>query len=75
MKSKMLHIVWILFFLVACIGERSEDGGGESLGSRGKIDVEILVRGADEHDFVRTAEPMSKIAIIAMMPLFPRRWT
>ena len=45
MKSKMLHIVWILFFLVACIGERSEDGGGESLGSRGKIDVEILVRG------------------------------
>ena len=54
MKSKMLHIVWILFFLVACIGERSEDGGGESLGSRGKIDVEILVRGADEHDFVRT---------------------
>ena len=54
MKSKMLHIVWMLFFLVACIGERSEDGGGESLGSRGKIDVEILVRGADEHDFVRT---------------------
>ena len=54
MKSNMLHIVWVLFFWVACIGERSEDGGRESLGSRGKIDVEILVRGADEHDFVRT---------------------
>ena len=62
----MFHIVWILFFLVACIGERSEDGGGESLGSRGKIDVEILVRGADEHDFVLSC---------SMMPLFPRRWT
>ena len=54
MKSNVLHIIWIMFFLVACIGERSTGDGDEFLGTRGKIDVEILVREADEHDFVRT---------------------
>ena len=54
MKSNVLHIIWIMFSLVACIGERSTGDGDEFLGTRGKIDVEILVREADEHDFVRT---------------------
>lgn len=69
MKSNVLHIIWIMFFLVACIGERSTGDGDEFLGTRGKIDVEILVREADDMILFERF-----VLSCSMMPRLPRLW-
>lgn len=55
MKNNILHIVFTLVFLVSCISERSEKDEDMAGGTRGMMSIEVLVDGADEHDYVHTA--------------------
>ena len=55
MKNNILHIIFGIVFLVSCTSERSGEDADTPRGSRSLMTVEVLVDGADEHDYVRTA--------------------
>ena len=55
MKNNILHIVFTLVLLVSCNSERSEKDEDMAGGTRGMMSIEVLVDGADEHDYVHTA--------------------
>ena len=55
MKNNILHIIFGIVFLVSCTSERSGEDADTPRGSRSLTTVEVLVDGADEHDYVRTA--------------------
>lgn len=54
MKNIILYIVFAIVILVSCTSERSVKDTGV-LGTRGAMTVEVLVHGAEKHDYVRTA--------------------
>ena len=55
MKNNILHVIFGIIFFVSCTSERPGDDADTPRGSRSLMTVEVLVDGADEHEYVRTA--------------------